>query len=72
MKRIIDSSKQHWGLVLSEVFIIFGAVIIGEYALKVIGMNIFSLFVALPAIFIGFAVRAHFNSVNERRNKTSF
>ena len=72
MKRIIDSSKQHWGFVLSEVFIIFGAVIIGEYALRVIGMNIFSLFVAVPAIFIGFAVRSYFNSVNERRNKTSF
>lgn len=72
MKRIIHSSKQHWGLVLSEVFIISGAVIIGEYALRVIGMNIFSLFVALPAIFIGFAVRSYFNSVNERRNKTSF
>lgn len=72
MKRIINSSKQHWGLVLSEVFIISGAVIIGEYALRVIGMNIFSLFVAIPAIFIGFAVRSYFNSVNERRNKTSF
>ena len=72
MKRIINSSKQHWGLVLSEVFIIFGAVIIGEYALRVIGMNIFSLFVAIPAIFIGFAARSYFNSVNERRNKTSF
>lgn len=72
MKRIIDSSRQHWGLVLSEVFIIFGAVIIGEYSLRVIGMNLFSLFVALPAIFIGFAVRSYFNSVNERRNKTNF
>jgi len=72
MKRIIDSSRQHWGLVLSEVFIIFGAVVIGEYSLRVIGMNVFSLFVALPAIFIGFAVRSYFNSVNERRNKTSF
>ena len=72
MKRIIDSSKQHWGFVLSEVFIIFGAVIIGEYALRVIGMNLFSLFVALPAIFIGFAVRSYFDSVNERRNKASF
>ena len=72
MKRIINSSKQHWGLVLSEVFIIVGAVIIGEYSLRVIGMNIFSLFVAIPAIFIGFAVRSYFNSVNEKRNKTSF
>lgn len=72
MKRIINSSKQHWGFVLSEMFIIFGAVIFGEYALRVIGTSIFSLFVALPAIFIGFAVRAHFNSVNERRNKASF
>ena len=72
MKRIINSSKQHWGFVLSEIFIIFGAVIFGEYFLRVIGTSILSLFVALPAIFIGLAVRAHFNSVNERRNKASF
>ena len=72
MKRIINSSKQHWGLVLSEIFIIVGAVIIGEYSLNVIGMNIFSLSIALPAIFIGFAVRSYFNSVNEKRNKTNF
>lgn len=72
MKRIINSSKEHWGFVLSEVFIIFGAVVIGEYSLRVIGSNLFSLFIALPAIFIGFAVRSYFNSVNARRNKTHF
>ena len=62
MKKVINKSKDHWGLALGEIFIIFGAVIIGEYALRIININALSLIVALPAIFIGLAVRSYFNT----------
>ena len=62
MKKIIYSSKNHWGLALGEIFIIFGAVLIGEYALKIMNINTFSLLIALPAIFIGLVVRSYFNT----------
>lgn len=62
MKKMIHSSKNHWGLALGEVFIILGAVIIGEYSLKVLGITVFSLFVALPAIFVGLVIRSYFNT----------
>ena len=70
MKKIIDLSKRHWGLVFSEILIVFGAVVIGEYFLIVVGINIFTLFTALPIIFIGFAVRSYFTSsgINKRRD----
>jgi len=62
MKKIIHSSKNHWGLAFGEIFIIFGAVVIGEYALRIININTLSLVVALPAIFIGLAVRSYFST----------
>ena len=62
MKRVIQSSKNHWGLALGEIFIIFGAVVIGEYALRIININTLSLVIALPAIFIGLAVRSYFST----------
>ena len=62
MKKVIHSPKNHWGLALGEIFIIFGAIIIGEYALRIININTFSLIIALPAIFIGLAVRSYFNT----------
>ena len=67
MKKIIDLSKRHWGLVFSEILIVFGAVVIGEYFLVVVGINIFTLFTALPVIFIGFAVRSYFTSPNKKK-----
>jgi len=71
MKKIIDLSKQHWGLVFSEILIVFGAVVIGEYFLIEVGINLFTLFIALPVIFIGFAVRSYFTSSNKRKGKDS-
>ena len=62
MKKVLQSSKDHWGLALGEIFIIFGAVVIGEYALRIVNINTFSLIVALPAIFIGLAVRSYFST----------
>lgn len=67
MKKIIDLSKRHWGLVFSEILIVFGAVVIGEYFLVVVGISSFTLFIALPVIFIGFAVRSYFTSPNKKR-----
>jgi len=69
MKKIIDLSKRHWGLVFSEILIVFGAVVIGEYFLIAVGINLFTLFTALPVIFIGFAVRSYFTSSNLSKRK---
>jgi len=66
MKRIVKSSKEHWGLVIGEVFVVAGAVIVGEYALRVVGMNALSLLIAIPAIFIGLAVRSYFNGFSKK------
>ena len=68
MKKIIQSSKNHWGLALGEIFIIFGAVIIGEYALRIININTLTVFIALPAIFIGLAVRSYFSTSMKKQN----
>ena len=62
MRKVIHTSKNHWGLALGEIFIIFGAVVIGEYALRIININALSLVIALPAIFIGLAVRSYFST----------
>lgn len=64
-------SKKHWGLVFSEVLIVFGAVVVGEYFLRVVGINLFTLFIALPAIFIGFAVRSYFTSSSKKKGRDS-
>jgi len=71
MEKIINLSKRHWGLVFSEILIVFGAVVIGEYFLIVVGINLFTLFIALPLIFIGFAVRSYFTSSSKRKGKDS-
>ena len=68
MRKVIHTSKNHWGLALGEIFIIFGAVIIGEYALRIININTLSLFIALPAIFIGLAVRSYFSTSMKKQN----
>ena len=60
---MIYSSKKHGGLVLAEVLIILGAVLIGESAIKLIGVSNFSFFIALPAILIGLVVRSHFSTI---------
>ena len=64
---MIDLSKRHWGLAFSEILIVFGAVVIGEYFLVVVGISSFTLFIALPVIFIGFAVRSYFTSPNKKK-----
>ena len=69
MKRIINSSTKHSGLVLAEVLIILGAVLIGEYAIKIIGMNLSSLLIALPLIFFGLIMRTYFNQSNKKRDE---
>ena len=61
MEKIINSSAKHWGLVLGEIFIIFGAVIIGKYILEKISLNLTTLLIALPAIFIGLIMKSYFN-----------
>ena len=71
MKKIINSSTKHGGLVLAEVLIVLGAVLIGEYAIRVVGIGSFSLFIALPAIFIGLIVRSYFSTLTGENNKES-
>jgi len=71
MKRIIDLSKRHWGLVFSEILIVFGAVVVGEYFLIVVGVNLLTLLIALPTIFIGFMVRSYFTSQSKMKKKDS-
>lgn len=68
MKKIINSSAKHWGLVLGEVFIIFGAVIIGKYVLEKINLSLGSLLIALPAIFIGLVMKSYFDVKIEKKD----
>lgn len=67
MKKIIDSSTKHSGLVLAEVLIVLGAVLIGEYAIRVIGIGSFSLFIALPLIFLGLMIRSYFSTLTKKK-----
>tara|TARA_Y100000034_G_C6785067_1_gene351135 strand:+ start:90 stop:299 length:210 start_codon:yes stop_codon:yes gene_type:complete len=69
MKKVIDSSTRHSGLVLAEVLIILGAVLVGEYALSIVGMSYLALFIALPAIFIGLLVRSYFTNFTRESKK---
>lgn len=69
MKKIINSSKEHSGLVLAEVLIILGAVLVGEYSIRVIGISSFSLFIALPAILIGLIMRSYFTPTVKKNNE---
>ena len=61
MKRIIKSSKKHWQIISSEVMIVFGAVILGDYSLNKFGINLFSLFIAFPALLAGLVIRSYVN-----------
>ena len=65
MKRKI---VHHWGLVLGEILVIASAVIIGENVLSYIGINLFSLLIALPAIFIGLAMRYYFTPLVKKQD----
>ena len=51
---------------MGEILVIAGAVIIGEYTLRIIGLNVLSLLIAIPAIFIGLAVRNYFNASGKK------
>lgn len=65
MKRKI---VHHWGLVFGEILVIASAVIIGENVLSYIGINLFSLLIALPAIFIGLAMRYYFTPLIKKQD----
>lgn len=61
MKRIIKSSQKHWEIISSEVLIVFGAVILGEYFLDNFGINLLTLLIAFPALLMGLIIRSYVN-----------
>jgi|TARA_Y100000034_G_C6765441_1_gene341177 hypothetical protein len=69
MKKIINLSKKHGGLVFGEVLVVAGAVVVGDYALRAVSnMNLRALFVALPLIFLGLVMRTYFNQSNKKKD----